>query len=80
MLFEQFQPKDDSPIEELNITSIYLFYSDEQVRDFKRMAKLGMQRMWPTSYQQQNISDFIFELIKQYANGSNNAAQPKNNL
>lgn len=66
MLFEQELPKDDSPIERLNITYMQLYYKDDEMREFKDMCKRGMMRMWPQNFQEQNISDFIFELVKQY--------------
>lgn len=72
MLFEQEQPKDQSQIEELNITSIYLYFSDADARQFKQMCKVGMRKMGPDNFQQSNISDFIFALVKQYTNGSDN--------
>jgi hypothetical protein len=70
MLFEQELPKDNSPIERLNVTYIQLYYSDEEMRQFKEMCKRGMMRLWPDTYQQQNVSDFIFNLVKNYTNGA----------
>jgi hypothetical protein len=70
MLFEQELPKDNSPIERLNVTYIQLYYSDEEMRQFKDMCKRGMMRLWPDTYQQQNVSDFIFNLVKNYTNGA----------
>jgi hypothetical protein len=72
MLFEQELPKDNSPIERLNVTYVQIYYSDEEMRQFKDMCKCGMMRMWPDTYRQQNVSDFIFELVKNYTNGSQN--------
>jgi hypothetical protein len=66
MLFELEQPKDDSPIERLNITYIQLYYDEKQLQQFKQLCKRGMMKMHPTTYQQQNISDFIFEILKLY--------------
>jgi hypothetical protein len=70
MLFEQELPKDNSPIERLNVTYVQLYYSDEEMRQFKEMCKRGMMRLWPDTYQQQNVSDFIFNLVKNYTNGA----------
>jgi len=70
MLFEQELPKDNSPIERLNVTYIQLYYNDSEMRQFKDMCKRGMMRMWPDTYRQQNISDFIFNLVKNYTDGS----------
>lgn len=66
MLFELEQPKDDSPIERLNITYIQLYYDDVQMQQVKQLCKHGMIKMYPNDYQKQNISDFIFELLKLY--------------
>lgn len=66
MLFDLEQPKDSSPIERLNITYIQLYYSDKQMPAFKQLCKQGMMQMWPNDYQQKNISDFIFEILKLY--------------
>jgi hypothetical protein len=65
MLFDLTQPKDDSPIERLNITYVQLFYGDKDMTLFKRMCKDGMVKMWPNDYQQRNLSEYIFELVKQ---------------
>ena len=73
MLFDLNPPKDESPIERLNITYVQLFYSDTDMALFKRLCKDGMIKMWPADYQQRNLSEYIFELVKQ-AN-ANNAAK-----
>lgn len=64
MLFDLTPPKDDSPIERLNITYIQLFYGDKDMAEFKRMCKEGMMKMWPRDYRQRNISEYIFEIVK----------------
>lgn len=66
MLFELEQPKDNSPIERVNITYIQLYYDDAQMQQFKQLCKQGMIKMYPHDYQKQNMSDFIFELLKLY--------------
>lgn len=66
MLFDLEPPKDNSPIEKLNITYMQLYYEEGDLIEFKRLCKRGMMRMYPDDYQNQNISAFIFQLLKQY--------------
>lgn len=75
MLFDLNPPKDESPIERLNITYIQLFYGDKDMATFKRLCKEGMTKLWPAEYQQRNLSEYIFELVKQ-ANANNATKAP----
>lgn len=57
---------DNSPIDNTNIVTFKLFYSAEQLREFKELSKAGMIRFYPKDYGERNVSDFLLELLRLY--------------
>jgi hypothetical protein len=57
---------DNSPIENINITTLQLFFSAEEHRQFKELCKTGMVKMYPQTYHEKNISDFLLHLVELY--------------
>ena len=57
---------DNSPVDNTNITTYQLFYSTEQLREFKELSKRGMMRMYPQDFANRNASDFILDLLRLY--------------
>lgn len=60
---------DNSPVDNTNISTFQLFFSTEELRDFKEQCKRGMMKMDPINFADKNVSDFLFQLVKQYNNG-----------
>lgn len=57
---------DNSPIEDCNITTVHYFFSDKEAKEFKELCKQGMMKMYPETFADANISDFMLELVRQY--------------
>lgn len=66
MLFESESFKDESPKEDINITYLQLYYSEDDHRLFKDLCIKGMVKMYPDKFRDSNISDFILDLLKLY--------------
>lgn len=47
-------------------TSLLLFHSQEEQQEFKRLVKKGMMLEHPLNYKEQNLSDFIFNLLRKH--------------
>jgi len=57
---------DNSPIDNTNITTTQLFYSTEEHREFKELCKKGMMLMYPNTFADSNINDFILQILRFY--------------
>jgi len=57
---------DNSPIDNTNITTLQLFFSSDEHRQFKELCKTGMIKMYPNTYHEKNISDFLLQLVELY--------------
>lgn len=64
MLFPQDLQKDESQQDNTQITQVLLYFSEDEAREFKRLCKLGMVHLMPSSFQASNISDFLLQLLK----------------
>lgn len=63
---EEFFEKDNSPIENVEITTTILYFSRTELKEFKKKAKKGIERMYGQEYQQKgNLSDYLLTLIRQ---------------
>lgn len=65
-MFDINLPPDDSPIENTNITTIQLFYSTEEHREFKELCKYGMIKMYPNSFNEANVNDFLLQVLRNF--------------
>lgn len=64
-LFENILSKDDSPLENVEITTTILYMSKDELKEFKKLAKEGIKRLWKCDFQQKgNLSDYILHLIR----------------
>lgn len=66
LMFDVLLEPDNSPVDNTNITTFQLFYSTEQLREFKELCKTGMIKMYPQDYDKRNASDFILDLLRLY--------------
>lgn len=65
-MFEIELPEDNSQIDNTNITTFQLFYSTEEQREFKELCKRGMMKMYPDTFAQQNVNDFLLKVLQRY--------------
>lgn len=65
-MFEIPLVPDNSPVDNTNISTFQLFYSTEQLREFKELCKTGMIKYYPQDYDKRNASDFILDLLRLY--------------
>lgn len=73
-LFEIDYGEDNSPKDETQITNTLLYFSEEELKEFKQLCKIGMKKEWPDNYKEKaNISDLLLiALRKLYKNEENN--------
>lgn len=65
MLFENQFKVDNSPKDNTSIRQVLLYYNDPAAKEFKELCKKGMMQMYPETFRDANISDFILDLLKQ---------------
>lgn len=65
-LFEDDFGEDNSPIEDINITTTLLYFSEQQLAEFKRLAKAGIKQMFGEEFQQKgNLPIFLLTLMRE---------------
>jgi hypothetical protein len=64
-LFDDNWGVDNSPIEDIEITTTILYFSRQELKQFKTLCKKGIQKEYGEEYQQKgNLSDFLLMLLK----------------
>jgi len=64
-LFDDNWGVDNSPIEDVEITTTILYFSRQELKQFKALCKKGIQQEFGEAYQQKgNLSDFLLMLLK----------------
>jgi len=67
LLFEDDFGVDNSPADETQITTTILYFSEEELKQFKTDCKTGIKKMFGQEYQQKgNLSDFLLKAVKHY--------------
>ena len=65
-LFEDEWGVDESPVEEVEITTTILYFSKEELKEFKNLCKKGIKQEFKQEYQQKgNLSDFLLKILKE---------------
>lgn len=65
-LFPLEIPKDNSPVQDIDITTTILYMSTHELKEFKKLAKEGIKRLWGKDFQQKgNLTDYILHLMRQ---------------
>lgn len=69
-LFNDDWGVDNSPVDTTEITTTLLYFSKEELKDFKKYCKELMKKEYPDTYQQKgNLSDLLLIILKrQYDN------------
>ena len=66
-LFEDDWGVDQSPIEEIEITTTLLYYNKDELLLFKKLCKKAMQIEYPENFREDgNISDLLLKILKKY--------------
>lgn len=73
-LFEDDWGVDNSPIEEVEITTTILYFSKEELKQFKKLCKDGIKEMFNEDFQQKgNLSDFLLNVLNEKYGKENNS-------
>ncbi len=65
-LFEDNWGIDNSPIDETEITTTLLYFSKDELKEFKKLCKVGIKIEFGKEYQQKgNLSDFLLKTLKE---------------
>ena len=69
-LFEDEWGVDNSELDNTEITTTILYFSNEELLEFKTLCKKGIKKEFGEEYQQKgNLPDFLLKLLrKNYAN------------
>lgn len=66
LLFEPEIPVNTNPIHTVDITTTILYMSTDELKEFKKLAKEGIKRLWKEDFQQKgNLTDYILHLMRQ---------------
>ena len=69
-LFEDEWGVDQSPIEDVEITTTILYFSKQELKEFKKLCKKGIKKEFDEEYQQKgNLSDFLLKILRQEYGG-----------
>lgn len=64
-LFEDDWGVDNSPIDNTEITTTLLYFSTEELKEFKALCKKGIKKEFGSEYQQKgNLSDLLLIILK----------------
>lgn len=64
-LFEDEWGVDNSPIDETEITTTILYFSTDELKQFKHLCKIGIKQEYNNEFQQKgNLSDFLLLILK----------------
>jgi hypothetical protein len=65
-LFEDDWGTDNSPIDNTEITTTMLYFSVEELKQFKALCKKGIKKEFGAEYQQKgNLSDLLLIILKE---------------
>mgnify|MGYP000495006791 FL=1 len=69
-LFDDEWGVDNSPIEQVEITTTMLYFSRQELKEFKQLCKKGIKQEFGEQYQQKgNLSDLLLKILKQRYDG-----------
>lgn len=65
-LFEDDWGKDDSPLDNTEITTTLLYFSKEELKQFKQLCKEGMKVEFGDQFQEKgNLSDLLLKILNE---------------
>lgn len=64
-LFEQDWGVDNSPLDDTQITTTLLYFSKDELKEFKKLCKNGIKKEFGENYQSKgNLSDFLLTVLR----------------
>jgi len=65
-LFEDEWGVDNSPVDDTEITTTILYFSKEELLDFKKLCKRGIRKEFGEDFQQKgNLSDLLLKILNE---------------
>jgi hypothetical protein len=62
---DEFENKQDLPLQDVEITTTILYMSKTELKEFKYLAKEGIKKLWGQEFQQKgNLTDYILHLMR----------------
>jgi hypothetical protein len=62
--FEEFMDKDNSPLDDTQITTTLLYYSQSELKEFKQLSKELIKKYYGEEYKDGNVSDLILKVFR----------------
>ena len=66
--FDDFHSKDKSQKDNTQITTTILYYSTEELKEFKKLGKGLLKKHYPENYMDSNLSDLILKIFRDESN------------
>ena len=64
-LFDDDWGVDKSDIEDIQITTTMLYFSKKELREFKKLCKIGIQKTYGEEYQTKgNLSYYLLKILR----------------
>lgn len=65
-MFDSDLVENNSPVDKTQITTTILYYSTEELKLFRTLAKRGIKQMYPNNFKEKgNIADFLLTILKE---------------
>jgi hypothetical protein len=65
-LFEDEWGVDESPVDNTEITTTILYFSSDELKEFKKLSKAGIKKEFGSEFQQKgNLSDFLLKILRE---------------
>jgi len=62
--FEDFLETDQSEIDNTQITTTLLYYSEDELKELKVLSKQLIKKHWGENYKDGNLSDLILKIFR----------------
>lgn len=68
-LFDDIPEANTAPADNTEITTMILYFSTEELKEFRKLAKHGMKQFWPDRFKEDaNITDFLLRILREKYN------------
>jgi hypothetical protein len=65
-LFEDEWGVDESPVDNTEITTTILYFSSDELKEFKQLSRVGIKKEFGQEFQQKgNLSDFLLKILRE---------------
>lgn len=67
LLFDHDYGVGSKEVEQIEITTTILYFSKDELKEFKKLCKNGMRKVYGSEYQTKgNLSDFLLTELRKY--------------